>query len=163
MRRRVSRKRSGSYQIRLRPAEAAVLRRVVDDVRDRLLESTDTPDVRRLFPPAYANDPERDAGYQVLTRDELLKGRLEALATVESALDEDDLDREQLSAWMQALTALRLVLGTRLDLDEDERVVDPSDPQAPLYAVYEFLSLLLSETVDVLSDDLPPPTRTTEG
>lgn len=163
MRRRVSRKRSGRYQIRLQPAEALVVRRLVDEVRDRLLESTDAPHLRRLFPPAYANDPERDAGYQVLTRDELLKARLESLATVELALDEKDLDREQLSAWMQALTALRLVLGTRLDVDEDVRMVEPTDPQAPLYAVYEFLSLLLSETVDVLSDDLPPATRTMEA
>jgi hypothetical protein len=64
---------------------------------------------------------------------------------------------------MQALTALRLVLGTRLDVDEDLRMVEPTDPQAPLYAVYEFLSLLLSETVDVLSDDLPPATRAMEA
>ena len=140
-----------------------MVRRLVDEVRDQLLESTDAPHLRRLFPPAYANDPERDAGYQVLTRDELLKARLESLATVEFALDEKDLDREQLSAWMQALTALRLVLGTRLDVDEDLRMVEPTDPQAPLYAVYEFLSLLLSETVDVLSDDLPPATRAMEA
>jgi hypothetical protein len=157
MRNRVVRTGSGSYQLRLRSNESQVLRELVSQLRDQLLASTDDPSVRRLFPPAYANDPERDAGYQVLTRDELLESRLEALQTVEDILDEDEIDHEQLTAWMQSLTALRLVLGTRLDIDDETHDVDPSHPHAPIFAVYDFLGWLLSQTVDALSDDLPQP------
>jgi hypothetical protein len=162
MRDRVSRKGADRYQIRLPPNEIRVLRELVLHLREQLLASTDDPAVRRLFPPAYANDPERDAGYQVLTRDELLNGRLQALETVEATLDKKEVDREELTAWMQSLTSLRLVLGTRLDVDEESQDFDPSDPQAPLYAVYEFLGWLLSQAVDALSHDLPPPMRTSE-
>ena len=48
------------------------------------------------------------------------------------------------------------MLGTRLDVDEEPPALDPSDPMAPAYAVYEFLGWLLSQVVDVLSADLPP-------
>jgi hypothetical protein len=113
--------------------------------------------VRRLFPPAYPDDAERDAGYQVLTRDELLEHRLAALDVVEATLDGGDLDDDAMSAWMGTLNSLRLVLGTRLDVDEELPPLDPADPLAPAYAVYEYLGWLLSQVVDALSRDLPPP------
>src|SRR5690606_31751849 len=113
----------------------------------------------RLFPPAYPDDPERDAGYQVLTRDELLEHRLAALDVVESTLDgKGDLDEAAMTAWMGTLNSLRLVLGTRLDVDEELPQLDDDDPLAPAYAVYEYLGWLLSQVVDALSADLPPPT-----
>lgn len=90
---RVRRRGAGRYQVRLRSSERAVVADLVEQLREQLLASTDDPAVRRLFPPAYPDDAERDAGYQVLTRDELLEHRLAALDTVEGSLDGDDLDR----------------------------------------------------------------------
>ena len=58
---------------------------------------------------------------------------------------------------LDILNSLRLVLGTRLDVDEELPDLDPSDPQAPVYAVYEYLGWLLSQVVDALGSDLPPP------
>ena len=56
---------------------------------------------------------------------------------------------------MQSLNALRLVLGTRLDVGEDDDPhVDPDDPDAPAWALYYFLSALVAELVDVLASDL---------
>ena len=72
--------------------------------------------MRRLFPTAYHDDPERDREYQQLVRDELLERRLAALATVEATAAADELDEEQLTGWLTALNDLRLVLGTRLDV-----------------------------------------------
>lgn len=165
---RVTSTGSGAYRIWLRPNEVALLRDLVAQLRDRLLASTDEPMVRRLFPPAYANDPERDAGYQVLTRDELLEGKLQALAAVEEMLETPseatgsdstggagegltlETDEGRLIAWMRALNDLRLVLGTLLDVDEDMEPPGSDDPQAPLFAVYEFLGWLLAQIVDAL-------------
>ncbi|HEX6165874.1 MAG TPA: DUF2017 family protein [Acidimicrobiales bacterium] len=115
---RVRRRRQGRYQVTLRPNERVLVADLVRQMREQLLASTDDPAVRRLFPPAYPDDPERDAGYQVLTRDELLEHRLAALDLVESTLDGDgELDEAAMTAWMGTLNSLRLVLGTRLDVD----------------------------------------------
>lgn len=154
---RVRRRHSGRYQVRLRPSERAVVADLVEQLREQLLASTDDPAVRRLFPPAYPDDAERDAGYQVLTRDELLEHRLAALDTVEGSLDGTDLDEAGLTAWMTTLNSLRLVLGTRLDVDEELPALAPDDPLASAYAVYEYLGWLLSQVVDALDRDLPPP------
>jgi hypothetical protein len=154
---RVRRRGEGRYLVRLRPNERVLVADLVGQLREQLLASTDDPAVRRLFPPAYPNDAERDAGYQVLTRDELLEHRLSALDVVERTLDGNDLDHAGMTAWMGTLNALRLVLGTRLDVDEDLPDLDRADPMAPAYAVYEYLGWLLSQVIDVLDADLPPP------
>ena len=161
---RVRRKARGRYQIRLRPNERVLLAGLVEQLREQLLASTDDPSVRRLFPPAYPDDAERDAGYQVLTRDELLEQRLAALDVVERTLDGgSDLDDTEMTAWMGTLNSLRLVLGTRLDVDEDPPELDETDSLAPAYAVYEYLGWVLSQVVDALSGDLPPPTAETKA
>ena len=154
---RVKRKGPGRYQIKLRPNERTLVADLVGQLREQLLASTDDPSVKRLFPPAYPNDPERDAGYQVLTRDELLEHKLAAIDVVEGSLDGGALDEDGMTAWMGTLISLRLVLGTRLDVDEELPALDESDPLAPAYAVYEYLGWLLSQVVDALSTDLPPP------
>jgi hypothetical protein len=159
MRDRIRRRGSGKYRVKLRSSEQIILGSLVHQLREQLMASTDEPHLRRLFPPAYANDAERDAGYQVLTRDELLEGRLAALDVVERTLDgSHDLDESELTAWMSTLNSLRLVIGTRLDVDEDVPELDESDPLAPEYALYEFLGWILAQVVDALGSDLPPPT-----
>jgi hypothetical protein len=160
---RVKRKGRGRYQVRLRPTERILVGDLVGQLREQLLASTDEPSVRRLFPPAYPDDPERDAGYQVLTRDELLESKLAAIEVVERTLDGDELDDAGMTAWMGTLNSLRLVLGTRLDVDEELPTLDADDPLAPAYAVYEYLGWLLSQVVDALSPDLPPPTTDARG
>jgi len=157
-RRRVSRARSGGYEIRLPEPERELLANLVGQLRELLSETTEDPTVRRLFPTAYNEDAERDREYQQLVRDELLERRLAAIATVETSLTAEELDESELSGWLTALNDLRLVLGTRLDVSEDLPEVDADDPDAPAYAVYEYLGFLLSEVVDALSDGLPPPT-----
>jgi Domain of unknown function (DUF2017) len=160
---RVKRRGAGRYEVRLRPNERVLMGDLVVQLREQLLASTDDPSVKRLFPPAYANDPERDAGYQVLTRDELLEERLAALDVVERTLDGGELDDAAMTAWMGTLNSLRLVLGTRLDVDEELPALEADDPLAPAYAVYEYLGWLLSQVVDALSTDLPPPTADARG
>lgn len=154
---RVVRTGPGTYRISLPAGERLVVGELVSQLRNQLLRSTDDPVVQRLFPPAYPDDPERDAGYQVLTRDELLEQRLAALDVVEATLDGGDLDEAGLTAWMQTLNSLRLVLGTRLDAGEEPPALAPDDPLAPAFAVYEVLGWLLAQVVDALSQDLPPP------
>jgi hypothetical protein len=153
-RKRVKRLRGGGYQVRIPDEERALLAQLVPQLRELLTATTDDPSVRRLFPTAYNEDPERDHEYQALVRDELLERRLSALDTVEETLDAEKLDDEQLNRWMGALNDLRLVIGTRLDVDETMPALDPDDPLASAYAVYEYLGWLLSQVVDALSEGL---------
>lgn len=157
-RRRVSRTRHGTYLLQLPDPERTLLGNLVEQLRELLLETTDDPSVRRLFPTAYNEDVERDREYQQLVRDELLERRLAALATVEATLADPELSDAQLSAWLSAVNDLRLVLGTRLDVSEEQLALQADDPDAPAYAVYEYLGFLLSEVVDALSEGLPEPT-----
>ena len=51
---------------------------------------------------------------------------------------------------------LRLVLGTRLDVRDDELLerVDPADPRAPALGLYAYLSWLQEQLVEALEADL---------
>ena len=156
---RIARTGAGRYTLDLPTEEREVIAGLVQQLREVLLATTDDPIVRRLFPTAYNEDPDRDQEYQQLVRDELLERRLAALATVEATAVADELDEAGLTGWLTALNDLRLVLGTRLDVSEDDADPDPDDPDAPAYAVYHYLSLLVSEAVDALERDLPMPTE----
>jgi hypothetical protein len=156
-RHRITRTGRGTYEVRLPEPERELLGNLVGQLRELLAETTDDPSVRRLFPTAYNEDPERDREYQQLVRDELLDRRLGALATVEATLADPEVTEEQLSAWLSAVNDLRLVLGTRLDVGEEPIEIEADDPEAPVYAVYEYLGFLLSEVVDALAEGLPEP------
>ncbi|MEQ1787083.1 MAG: DUF2017 family protein [Acidimicrobiales bacterium] len=162
--RRVRRTRRGTYAIGLPQPERELLVSLVDQLREVLEVSTDDPSVRRLFPTAYHEDPERDREYQQLVRDELLERRLAALAIVEESAAAEEVDETQLTAWLTALNDLRLVLGTRLDVSEDQDAggleeLDEDDPRTPAMVVYHYLSGLLDEIVTALAADLPAPTE----
>ena len=64
LRRRISRTRHGTYALRLPGPERDLLASLVDQLRELLEVTTDDPSVRRLFPTAYHDDPERDREYQ---------------------------------------------------------------------------------------------------
>lgn len=155
--RRISRVGSGTYALRLPELERELVTSLVDQLRELLMVTTDDPSVRRLFPVAYHEDATRDREYQQLVRDELLERRLAALAVVDATVSSVELDQDELSGWLTALNDLRLVLGTRLDVSEDQEEIDQDDPMAPAMAVYGYLSVLLGDAVDALAEDLPLP------
>ena len=121
------------------------------------LLTADTDDTRRLFPTAYPDDPELDAGYQILAREQLIDGRKEAIELLRRSADAEQVTAEQLTAWMGIVNDLRLVLGTRLDVSEDDTEIDFDDPNVDAYIAYHELGLVLSEIVDALTTTLPPP------
>jgi hypothetical protein len=155
-RRWVRRTRSGRYAIALDEEGREVLAALAGQLAGLLEQTTDDPSVRRLFPTAYHEDPERDREYQQLVRDELLERRLAALQALRATADATELDEAGLSAWMRAINDLRLVLGTRLDVSEEQDDIDPDDPEAPVHLAYHLLGWILQDVVDALAGDLPP-------
>jgi len=144
----------GRYEVSLAPEERELLGNLVGQLRSLLSETTDDPSMKRLFPTAYHEDPERDREYQQLARDELLEHRLATLDTTTATLEATELDREALSAWMSAVNDLRLVLGTRLDVSEEGDPPALDDPEAPAFAVYAYLTEVLDGIVVALADGL---------
>lgn len=157
---RIRRRGIDRYRISLPEAERDVLATLIPQMRELLV--SDDPALTRLFPTAYPDDPERDAGFHALVRDELIEHRFASLDVVEETLaaaaDGTDVDGETLASWMRSLNDLRLVLGTRLDVGEDD---DPADlghdqPEAPAWSLYHYLGMLVSFIVDALAEDLGP-------
>lgn len=149
-RRLIRRTRGGDFDVRLPPEEREVLRQVLPQLRAALHgDASADPAFKRLFPVAYAQDPEHEAEYQALVGNELLATRVQQVDTVLETLDAERLSEEQLFAWMGAVNDLRLVLGTRLDVSEEtELAVDASHPEAAAYALYGYLGWLLELLVD---------------
>ena len=145
------RTRKGDYEVRLEPAERDVLRSLPPQMRD-VLVAEDDPALGRLFPEAYPDDPEREGEYRRLVHDQLLAARLDALDALESTVDAERLDEEQLLVWLRVVNDVRLLIGTRLEVTEDpaDREVPPDDPRAAPLAVYDWLSWLEQQMVEVL-------------
>jgi hypothetical protein len=148
--------RRGRYEVRLPDEERVLLRGLLGDLRALLSLGPDDPRVRRLYPEAYADDADKQADYRRLTQEELQGGRLAAVDVVEATVDERELTADQLTAWMHAVNALRLVLGTMLDVREDDQplTLDRDDPDAPTMALYGYLGVLLEELVEAQLGEL---------
>jgi hypothetical protein len=152
-RRQISRERDGSYRLRLSGDERELLESLPAQL-DELLDEPANPDLRRLFPAAYEDEQSQDE-YSLLVGDELMDGRRRALATIASTAGGDRLTPEQADAWLTGLNALRLVLGTRIDVTEDEPPrIDPRDPQAHETAIYVYLSWLQEQLVEAMASSL---------
>ncbi len=131
-----------------------MLRSIAAELRG-LLDSDDRA-LFRLFPPAYEDDPEREAEYRSMVREDLIAQHAAALEIVQESADAQRLDEEQMTAWLGALNDLRLVIGTRLDVTEEtnDQGIPPEDPRAPAFALYAYLTTLESHIVDALAESL---------
>jgi uncharacterized protein DUF2017 len=154
--RRIERTGDGEYVLRLAEGERALLRRLPADLRSLLEAAPGDPALRRLFPPAY-EDEQDEAAYRELMGDELLEERRRSLQVLAETAEAERLSGEQAQAWLTALNDLRLVLGTRLEVNDEsllEELAD-DDPRAPELALYAYLSWLQEQLVEALAADLP--------
>ncbi len=144
----------GGIALHLSQEEQALLVGLTTELEELLEGTRDDPSLRRLFPPAYDDDADERA-YRELTGDSLLQGRREALELLAQTAGRERLSAEEADAWLRALNDLRLVLGTRLDVQEDTFASEPdlNDPRGHALAVYGYLSWLQEQLVEALSRD----------
>jgi hypothetical protein len=151
----VASKRDGSIRNKLDPQEVEVLQSALEGLRALLLAG-DEPVAYRLRPPAYPGDLDHEDEYRDTVGDDLLRSRLDGIDRMAATLANRTLDEDDLTAWMVTGNALRLVLGTRLEVHEDDDGRPPEDPEeAAVWALYHYLSALLWEVVEVLQKRLP--------
>jgi hypothetical protein len=149
------------FKLHIGDDELGLIQRLLDELRELLLSDDDgsgpaSAMLTRLFPVAHPDDAELEAEYQRLMRVELVASKLKSIEAVEAVIDRRDksIDEAQLTAFMQSINSIRLVLGTLLDVSEDpdDEVASEQDDTAE-YQLYGYLSWLLEWTVRAFSGD----------
>jgi hypothetical protein len=130
----------------------------------------DDPVLARLFPTAYQHDEEAAAEFRRFTegtlRDNKASAAVLVIETLEEAglpdqLGEEDitvdveLDHDAALTWMKSLTDVRLALGTRLGVEQDDEelwlALPDDDPRAHVYDIYQWVGYLQETLVEALS------------
>lgn len=151
LRRSFSANSKGSIKVGLEQPARDLVRSLSEELRELLLVD-ETDDIRRLYPTAYPDDAERDSQFRASLHDQLLMGRLDSIDIVQATIGNDQLTASETDAWMNTINQIRLVLGTRLDVGENEVEIAEDDPNVTSYVVYQLLSHLLDELTSARSD-----------
>jgi len=151
--------RSGAgFTLHLGADERAVVAQLLTELKGMQSDPEAAEALTRLFPVVHPNDPDQEAEYQRLMRDELISSRTAAIDTVVGVLQRPgrkvSLDADEMSAFMQAVNSVRLVLGTVLEVSEDEDEVPDDLLESPEYGLYGYLSYVLDASVRLLSGDV---------
>ena len=152
----VSRRRDGRYTLRLPDEVRTALGDLLGELRTLLTEEEHRNDdrMRRLFPPAYTDDLDANAEYQRFMRDELITSRVSAIDQVAESISAKELTEAQLMAWMTSVNSVRLVIGTLLDVKEEDDLsqLSPDDPSFGGYLLYGELSIVLEHIIAALGE-----------
>lgn len=123
----------------------------------------DDPAIARLFPDAYAHDPDASAEFRRFRGDDARRVKVDAALRVLADLDATKhgalllrIAPEGVQAWITTLNNLRLVLAARLGIDTeaDWDAIDalpPDDPREYQVAVYEWLGGVLESLLEALT------------
>jgi len=157
----IMREGEGRFALRLGAKDREAIVAFTAQLRQILVNesASSDPAVARLFPAAHPDDIFRNLEFERTHAGSLLAGRLEALDVVERTAQAEVLTEDELLAWLRSLNALRLVLGTRLDVTEDSTEADfaASDEAAGAFDLYGYLTWLEAAAVEALSADLGDP------
>jgi uncharacterized protein DUF2017 len=116
-------------------------------------QAPEDPVLARLLPDAYRDDPQASAEFRRYTQRDLVTAKREAAEQVLADLARPGerlvLGDGPAHAWLGVLNDLRLALGTRLGVTDDEEgsqeryeSLDDDDPQRPIWTVYLWLGWL---------------------
>ena len=111
--------------------------------------------MKRLFPSAYHDDQKLNDEYLRLTHGDIADSHIAAIDEAVQLLSPERVIRTQeLERFVRALNSMRLVLGTLLDVseDDDDSAEDESgdDASEPQREVYDYLGWLLHASLDEL-------------
>ncbi|MEV7768775.1 DUF2017 family protein [Microbacterium sp. NPDC086615] len=143
--------------------EALHLAGIVGQFRDVVTDTqrSDDPAVARLLPDAYPDDEEATREFRRLTGDDLLGRRaadaeviLRTLGMDGGAHDHGDPDatltialgEDEALSWMRTLSAVRLVMATRLGIHSE----DDHQPDDPRFGIYDWIGYRLDGLVTAL-------------
>ena len=173
-------KRFGRYTAVFEPAEASLISDLVDQVRQLLAgrraeSSADPlagltgmvmapgtppadPALARLLPDFHASDREVSAGIRMLREPDLIAMKDASAVQLLDSLPRGGgtvhLDAEAAQAWISTLNDVRLALGVRLDITDDDYEppldADPEGMEMAIFATYRWLSAVQDSLVTAL-------------
>lgn len=119
------------------------------------------PVLRRLFPDAYVNDPQASAEFRRFSQSTERDEKMDAVVAVMSDLHQVTADGrctvadDHVDDWLKTLTALRLGVAARLDIqtaiDADDLAELPDDdPRTAVFSIYEWLGWVQESLLDCL-------------
>lgn len=155
-------------RVQIAPVEELQLRLLVQDFRELIGADRDLADpaIARLTPSPYPDDEDAAIEFRSGTQGDLLDRRDMDAATVSATLSGIDDDLAEMSedetfsarevsipaadvdAWLRTLTAIRLVIATRLDINSDE----DHDPEDARFGVYDWLGYRLELLIDAADE-----------
>jgi len=133
-----ARRRGALIRVDLTGTEVDLLAAMLDDF-GLLLEEPDPADpvIQRLYPDGYTDDDEASEEYRGLVESDLRTERSARLQACRAELPEGagrlELDAEAADRWLRVLNDLRLALGTRLEITDDNEL-DETDPSVNIYS-----------------------------
>ena len=151
----VTRSRSG-FTLHLGEDERQVVTRLLTELRTMQSDEEAAEATTRLFPVVHPERPDQEAEYQRLMRSELIESRAAGIDTAVEVLSRPgrkvSLSESELLAFSRAVNSVRLVLGTILEVTEDDDLDAPPELlDSPEYQLYAYLSYVLDACVRVLS------------
>ena len=110
----------------------------------------------RLFPTAYQADTSANNEYELLTHKDLLQSHLDSLEALDELSSNAELFEETLIKIIQGVNILRLVLGTRLGIDDDDDAnsskANKDHPDHNLWLTFHLLGEIISIIIDAISE-----------
>jgi hypothetical protein len=162
------RKKDGVLVCTLPEPYAELLKQIVRELAEMIAAPPPGDVTDRLFPRAYLDPTEEEAEqeWQSYVHDDLVRAKAEALEGVLTDLNRAqpagrervaiELDEEGESRWLTVVNDARLTLGTVLGVSEEEELAfRPDDPRAIRAEIYEVLTDLQLDLVDVLLGEQP--------
>jgi Domain of unknown function (DUF2017) len=157
-------RRRGRIRLQLEPVEAGLLRSLFGELSEALdadAVMSDDPVWQRLHPAGYRDDEVAAAEFRRLTEASLDTERVARLAHCLADLERSagegglvEMDDDGGERWLKALNDLRLALGTRLGVTEDDVLEPPEgsgeepEPEAaPRHEVYVWLTAMQDSLV----------------
>ena len=122
-------------------------------------ELPDDPVLARLLPDAYSDDPDASAEFRRYTEETLRAGKINSAQAVLASLPAGGgdvvLSEPECQHWLKALNDVRLALGVRLGITDEEQDLTEnlaaSDPRSAYIWVYQWLAYLQDSLIESLS------------
>jgi len=177
--------RRGGYIATITQTEAALLANLIDQLHTLLTGRRDEtgsdpladltgvtvgpstppqdPALARLFPDFHQEDPEYSAAMRMLREPEVLAAKDDAASVLRDTLPLAGgtvrLDQSEARSWLMALNDIRLVLGVRLSISEDEPVpaavrVSPNGAEHAMFLTYQWLTMIQESLTDAMVENV---------
>ena len=147
--------KNGAFKVETPDWQIQIFRALSQELKTLLSDGNSTL-TTRLFPIAYQSDKAANDEYQQLTHEDLLQSHIASLNLIEKISTENEVSEYTLIEIMQGVNILRLVVGTRLKIDDEEPENSPQasedHPDYSLWLIFHLLGEILSTIVDSINE-----------